>query len=216
MKILLLGATGRTGTIVLQEALAKGLKVRALARRCERLPKHPNLQVFEGDPSNIDDLALALESCERVIAVLNISRKSDFPWSALRSSPSFLSTVMRNLLELSQEASLQRIVLCSAWGVGDSWSEIPAWFQFLINNSNIGIAYQDHQRQEELLQKSPVPHTIVRPAGLTNGKKNQEIIESFQGSPKPKLTISRRSLATYLLVALEHAANSKVVVISGK
>ena len=45
---------------------------------------------------------------------------------------------------------LRRLVLTSAWGAGETAAEIPGWFRWFIQNSNIGPAYRDHERQEAL------------------------------------------------------------------
>ena len=52
MRILLLGATGRTGKLVLEKALSKGYQVNCLARNSERIEKHEKLTVFDGNVNN--------------------------------------------------------------------------------------------------------------------------------------------------------------------
>ena len=63
------------------------------------------------------------------------------------------------------------------------------------------MAYKDHELQEGLLKNSELDWTIVRPTGLTN-LKLQEIQESFNNTSKPKILISRSSLAHYLVDTL--------------
>lgn len=70
-------------------------------------------------------------------------------------------------------------------------------------NINIGIAYNDHERQEIELKKSNLDYTIVRPTGLTNFEKEKKIIESFNNKPKPNLTISRKNVAKFMVNALK-------------
>ena len=64
MKILLLGSTGRTGRIVLDIALKKGHQVNCLARKTGRIKKRKGLTIFEGNPSNENDLK---KQCPNVI-----------------------------------------------------------------------------------------------------------------------------------------------------
>jgi len=214
MKILLLGATGRTGKLVLEAALKAGHHVNCLSRNTKRITQRPRLEIFEGNPSCETDLKEAVEDCEAIIGVLNISRKSDFPWSALRTPKTYLSDVMRLLVLIAEKNQIQRISICSAWGVGDSRNEIPKWFKWFIDHSNIGVAYQDHQRQEELLAKSKLNWTIARPVGLTNSKRKEDIKECFENQPKPRHLISRKSLASYLIASLDRAdlIHKKVVI----
>ena len=199
MKILLLGATGRTGKLALTYALGKGYKVNCLVRDQSKLQEHEKLSVLQGIPTNPADLEKAMEGCKSIINILNISRKNDFPWSPLRTPRTLLSDTTRQLIDLAKANSISRVVSCSAWGVGDSRAEIPVWFRWMIDNSNIGKAYHDHEKQEELLKTSELDFTIVRPSGLINTKRPMKIQESYSGTPKPTLTISRMANAQFLV-----------------
>ena len=203
MKILILGATGRTGKWILAEALEQGYKVNCLVRKPEEINQnHSALKIYKGSPESISELESALKGCDAIISALNISRKSDFPWSKLRTPKTFLSDVMKNIITLSTKIKIDRIVVCSAWGVADTEKEIPLWFNWFIKNSNIGVAYKDHERQENLLKSSTLNWTIVRPSGLLDLSKSQTIIESYNNEPKPKITISRKSVAEFMVQSL--------------
>lgn len=203
-KLLLLGATGRTGKHVLQIALAKGYEVTCLVRDVSKIKPARNLRLLEGSPSNERELSLAMQGNELIISTLNVSRVSDFPWAPLRTPKTFMSDVMAKLVKLNEEHSVKRLIVCSAWGVADAKNEIPFWFRWLIDTSNIGAAYKDHERQESVLERSNIDWTIVRPVGLLNSEKEQEIRESFGNIPKPRLTINRKTVAAYLLSCLEN------------
>jgi len=76
LSVLLLGGTGRTGGGVLQQLLARGVRVRAVVRSAERLPAeaagHPDLTVVVADlPSLSDeDLSAHIRGCAAVISCL--------------------------------------------------------------------------------------------------------------------------------------------------
>ena len=216
MRILLLGATGRTGKIALAYALQKGIEVNALVRDATKISPAKGLNIIEGTPANPDDIKLALEGCSAVINVLNISRKNDFPWSSLRTPETLLSETTRELISLSKELNIQRVVSCSAWGVGDSRNEIPWWFKWTIDKSNISKAYIDHEKQEELLKASQLNYTIVRPAGLINSTSPIKIQESIEGTPKPSLLITRQATAQFLVDALERSDLERATVTISK
>ncbi|TRX56209.1 hypothetical protein FNH22_16350 [Fulvivirga sp. M361] len=187
MMILLLGGTGRTGKLVLEEAVKRGYLVNCLVRDPTRLERdHASINFFKGSPNQMSDLKQSMYGCEAIISVLNISRTPDFPWARLRTPVTFLSDVMHNVIELAEQEGIKRIIVCSAWGVAETKRDVPAWFNWFINNSNIGFAYKDHEKQEELLKKSNLRWTIVRPTGLTNSKKEQKVIESYYGRPGRK------------------------------
>ncbi|GAB5522906.1 MAG: SDR family oxidoreductase [Roseivirga sp.] len=218
MKILLLGATGRTGRHVLSEALQIGYEVHALVRDASKVEVDSiGLKLFKGTPANRSDLREAIKGCNAVISTLNISRVSDFPWARLRTPVDFLEKMLSDLIELMGEEQIKRLILTSAWGVGDSRKEIPGWFRWFVDYSNVGKAYSQHEVQEQMLRASQLDWTAVRPVGLVNRNKFKELVVSDKGSPKPRLTISRRHTAKFLLDCLEEEAYIKATpVISEK
>ncbi|MEL6558102.1 MAG: NAD(P)H-binding protein [Bacteroidota bacterium] len=214
MKILLLGATGRTGKHILAQCLEKGLQVNCLVRDSSKVTPANGLEIYQGDVANKSDLMRASNGCSQVVSILNISRKSDFPWSKLRTPPTLLSDTMHQLIEVVKTNDIQKITVCSAWGVAESKKDIPVWFRWMIDNSNIGVAYKDHQKQEEILKSSGLNYTIVRPVGLTNAKIHN-VRESFNNQPKPTMLISRKTVASYFVECLmSDSADRKVVTIS--
>jgi uncharacterized protein YbjT (DUF2867 family) len=200
MAILLLGATGRTGKHLLQQALQAGFTVHALVRDKNKVKlTTTGLILFESKTIDKAALQIAIQGCDAVLSTLNISRKSDFPWSSLRTPSDFLSTTARNLIEVMEEEGVKRVIVTSAWGVSETRKDIPAWFKWFIDNSNIGVAYRDHEQQERLWQASDCDWSTVRPVGLIGGKHPKKIRVSRQNDPKPNLLISRSNVARFML-----------------
>ena len=204
MKILILGGTGRTGRHLVGEALDRGHIVHVLVRYPGKLMcQDDRLIVFKGTPLSREDLEEAMKDCEAVLCALNISRKSDFPWSKLVTPPTFLSESMHHVVELAPRFDLQRVITITAAGVGDTAQYTPGWFRWIINHSNIGITYEDHNRQEQILMESRLRWSIVRPVGLTNSEKNKPVKVSVPGVEKPGFTISRKNVARFMIDILE-------------
>ncbi|HEX6224812.1 MAG TPA: NAD(P)H-binding protein [Chryseolinea sp.] len=218
MRVLLLGASGRTGRYVVEKIIQAGYELNCLVRDHGKIKSlSDKMTIFEGAAEKISDLEKAISNCDAIINVLNVSRNSDFPWAKLRTPPTFLSDVSRNVVMLAEKNNVRRIVVCSAWGVAETKNDLPGWFRWLIDNSNIGYAYRDHERQEKIVRESKLAWTIVRPAGLTNFKGDQQIIESYNNIPKPRMTINRVNLARYLVDALTDARLvHKMPVVSGR
>lgn len=204
MHILILGATGRTGKHVLAEALRRGHKARVLVRDPSKITvSSPLLQIVEGTPTDTAILSDAMEGCEAILSALNVSRVNDFPWANLRTPKDFLSTVMKNIISAAPGQGIRRLIFTSAWGVAETRKDIPGWFRWFIEKSNIRYPYEDHARQEELVARSSLEWTSVRPAGLINSKKIKKVIVSFNNHPKPRLVISRLNVARFILDILE-------------
>lgn len=122
MQILLLGATGRTGSLVLQEALQRSHNVTALVRDPSALANLPaaqhhksNLTLIRGSPLNPSDVATAVAAASNnnggssknnkiplvVISTLNPRRASESPWAAAHptdSPPRMMADSIANIL----------------------------------------------------------------------------------------------------------------------
>jgi len=204
MRILLLGATGRTGKLLLEQTLHHGHIVHALLRDKQKVPfEKYNLLLFEGSPADKEALDKAMQGCEVVVSVLNISRKYEFPWAGLRTPKDFLSVTMKNIIELSAKNHIRRIVFASAWGVSETKKDLPGWFRWLLDHSNLRYPYQDHEKQEGLVENSHLDWTAVRPVFLTNSHHPKEIMVSLNGESQPRLYLSRRNLAAFMLEVVE-------------
>jgi uncharacterized protein len=70
MKIAVVGGTGRAGSRIVTEALARGHQVTAIARHPEKVPQAPNLAAKAGDASDPDALAKILSGHDVVISSL--------------------------------------------------------------------------------------------------------------------------------------------------
>ncbi|MEA5259616.1 NAD(P)H-binding protein [Arcicella aquatica] len=203
-KILILGATGRTGKHLLSLALARGYEVNILVRDIRKIEiQSDRLKVFEGTPSDLTVLASAIENCSIVISALNISRKSDFPWAKLHTPKDFIEKSIQNILCLSNQYPIKSLIVISAWGVSETRNDIPWWFRLMIDYSNIKFGYEAHEQQEKLIKSSNLNWTIVRPVVLTNFTKQHKVHISLNSISKPSLFISRKNVASFMLDILE-------------
>ena len=203
MNLLILGATGRTGKHLINEAIKEGHYIHALVRDPKKLKLESRCKFYIGSPLDQEVLRDAMHGCDAVLSTLNISRNSDFPWAPLRTPISFLSDSIKNILKIAQEKNIKRVIVTTAWGVGDTKKDLPKWFNWLIDHSNIRYPYQDHENQEQLLKLSDIEWTAVRPVGLINKDKKKPVKVSFENNPKPSLTISRKAVALFMLEILK-------------
>ena len=202
-RILLLGATGRTGSLALEYALAQGLEVTALVRRPDAISvKSDGLTLIEGSPLNANDVRKSIEGCDAVVSTLNNNRTSDNPW-AKRLSPSlFMTNSIRNCLEAMKEQGMRRIVVLSSIGANESFDDAVFFMRWLIRNTNLLYTFQDHDAQESELRRSGMDWTAVRAAGLNNSKRLKSLVVSYYNEPEPAWMISRLQTARYLIDCL--------------
>jgi putative NADH-flavin reductase len=135
MKILLLGATGRTGKQIIQEAIKRGHKISAIARDPEKL-KGFDINITQGTPYDYETVEKAISSCDAVINTLNISRKSDYPWASLAAPEDLISKSASNALKAMEKIGIKRFIALSTIGAGCSWKTSPWILKFIVSISN--------------------------------------------------------------------------------
>ncbi len=200
MKILIIGATGRTGRLVVEETLKQGYDLNVLVRDKNKIPfNSKSIKVYQGTPARRTDLAAAMQGCDLIISALGIARASDAPWSKLITPENFISESMKNVIAEAGQQNLKRLITISAWGVGETKKEIPFWLKWLINHTNLRPIYAEHESQEKLLANSNLNWTAVRPVALNDSKKIKTLKVSFNNFPKPSLYISRQSVAKFMV-----------------
>lgn len=203
-RILVLGATGRTGQLVVEAALAREISVVALARNPNKITiKSDRLTVIKGSAENRDDVKCAMIGVDAVVSTLNNSRASDLPWAKIINSPTMITDSIRNIVEEMKENKLRRILVMTANGAGETFNYAPFYFKWLITKTNLKVAYNDHNNQEALIKTSGLDWTIVRPVALTNSTSTGELIISYNHRPKPSYFISRSQVARFLIDSLE-------------
>ncbi|KAJ8071281.1 hypothetical protein OCU04_001617 [Sclerotinia nivalis] len=219
MHFLILGASGRTGSLVLAEALSKNHTVTALARNPSSIPATPGLTIIKGTPSSSDDLTTAFTSGPKIDAVLitlSSSRASDSPFAASTSPPNFLQNTISTVTQSMLAHGVRKIVYMSAFGVGSSNGALWLPMRLLINNSTMGkVGFQDHAAAEEVLRASGLEYGVVRSAMLKEGEKKKIVEHGPDGKGMGHLPGCTRKTVAGFMVELAERENreNKVVVI---
>ena len=208
MNILILGATGRTGRLFAQAALAANHNVTAIIRDKSKSTM-PKIKFLEGSPTDGKLLEKTLQGIDAVVVSLNINRTSDNPFAKVVSPLTLISDSVKALIPAMEKNGVKRIITVSGSGVGDSWKQMPLIARLLIRYSNIMRAYEDHDRQEQIVRNSKLEWTIVRPVMLNN--KDNDLYKVSVGKPTGH-GISRKAVAKFILDALESGKYEKEVV----
>lgn len=161
MKVLVLGATGGTGRLIVRDALEKGHSVVALVRPKASAPDLPGADIIEGDARDEGALVRALDGCDAVVSSLGTGVS---PFSEV----SVLTEATRALLPAMIRSGVRRLICISALGVGDSRGHGGFVFDRLFQPLLLRHAYKDKNRQEAAIRTSSLDWVIVRPARLTN------------------------------------------------
>lgn len=203
MKILLLGATGRTGKQIIEEAIKRGHKISAIARNPEKL-KDFKIDITQGTPYDYETVEKAIIGCEAVINTLNISRKSDNPWAPLAAPKDLISKSASNAINAMEKVGIKRFIALSTIGAGRSWKKTPMILKIIVSISNLKYAFLDHGKQEELIENTSLDYTICRAPMLSPKINNTGAIATMEGKKPVNMYLSRNSAAEFFIKIIEN------------
>jgi len=162
MNILLLGATGRVGNVLLQKLLEDGHQIVALVRSPQKITlQSPQIHIIEGNV--LDEQAL-----EHAITVLPI----DAVMSALNTDKNdTLSKYSPSLIRLMDQHGIKRVITIGTAGILNSRGN-PAIYRFESDESKrkLTTAVKDHLALYQNLKESNLDWTIVCPTYLPDGE----------------------------------------------
>ncbi|MGA7795377.1 MAG: SDR family oxidoreductase [Candidatus Acidiferrales bacterium] len=195
MKVLIIGATGGTGRRLVEQALTAGHDVTAFVRDPEKIrARHERLRVVQGDILDFNSLDLAVAGQDAVLSSLGTK-------SVFRPVKIF-SEGTSNLLRAMTKHGVRRLICITGIGAGDSRGHGGFFYDKVILPIFLKRFYQDKDNQEDLIRKSDLDWTIVRPGFLTNGtpKGNYRILTDLTGVTIGR--ISRADVAAFMLAEL--------------
>jgi len=189
--VLVAGATGGTGRLIVGQLLAEGFRVRAFVRDIEsaRETLGGSIEYAEGDVRDRATIDAALDGVSAIISSIGAGR------SEPGNGPEFVDFKgTRNLAEAAAAAELDQIVIVSSSGVTDEDHVLNRMFDNVLKWKMKG---------ENAVRASGVPYTIVRPGGLVNAEGGEQALRLEQGDTGTGM-IPRADVARLCVAALLH------------
>ncbi|MGJ8602747.1 MAG: NAD(P)-dependent oxidoreductase [Marivita sp.] len=206
--LLILGATSGIGRCAMDEAVRRGLPIRAFARRADALVSSDLVEPFVGDARSATDLANALQGVRAVIYALGITERLAMLWE----EETLFSDTTRVLLDAMAAAEVSRLVAVTGFGAGRSKSAM-SWIERTGHRAILGRPYADKDRQEALIADASLDWTIVRPVILTKGARSEAYKVLRDPAEWRNGLISRASVAHYLIDAVEQGVDLRADVV---
>ncbi len=189
MKLLVIGAAGKTGMAVIDLACARGLEITALIHSYAPMPD--GVKVIEGDAADPAILDSAIAGQDAVIDT--IGNQVPYKESTLetRTAEAILASMERH--------NVRRFIVVSALGVGDSKANTSFVYDHLLMPTFLRGTMKDKAGMEREVSSSRLDWTIVRPALLTDDDPAgvTKLYDPADGDVAHK--ISRDDLAQFLL-----------------
>jgi putative NADH-flavin reductase len=197
MKIIVFGATGGTGKLLVSQALSKGHSVTAFVRNPEGLTQDPHLRVIQGDVLDFGAVVNAVRGHRAVLSALGARslKKSDI-----------LAQAIPSILEAMRQEYVTRLIVLGASGVvrdhGKSQNALTNTALWVAKKTVLKHPFVDQAAQERLLAASDVDYTIVRAPRLLDGPFTGTYRILPDALPPGALRISRADVADFMLQQL--------------
>jgi putative NADH-flavin reductase len=209
MKVLLLGATGRTGHELLAQAVDRGHELTALARDPAKLAADgERVRIVEGSATDPTAMEEAMRGQTAVICALGPRS----PTALVRCD--LMRETVAALIPAMASSGCNRVVLLSALGVGHSAPHAPL-VQRLAFRTLLRQVGKDKAAAEDRLRRSELDWTVVYPPTLTNGPRTGSYRHGksleLDGVPK----ISRADVADFMVSQLTDASYSRAPAVLG-
>ena len=209
MRFLIIGGSGRTGKLVIDQVLNRGHSLTTLVRDPKSLQEHPGLTIVQGTPTSKADIEKAFEavpdqSPSAVIVTLSARRESDSPFSKPVAPPRFMADCNANVVSVMKQQGVEKLVIMSAAGTADSFPEMNWMMRIVMHKTNMLYQYLDHDAVDEETKRSGLDYVLVRPNMLGEGEAKPIREWGDQGKGMPMLAkITRGSVAKFLIDAAE-------------
>jgi putative NADH-flavin reductase len=197
MKIIVFGATGGTGKLIVTQALAKGHSVTAFVRTPEGLPQDPHLRVIQGDVFDFGAVVDAVRGHRAVLSALG---------ARTRKKEDILARAMPHILEGMRQEYVNRLIVLGAAGVHKDYgryqnalTRIALW---TAKKTALKHPFIDQTAQERLIAASDVDYTIVRAPRLMDGPFTGKYRVLPDALPPGALRINRADVADFMLQQL--------------
>lgn len=196
-RIVVVGAHGRTGALIVRQLIARGDSVLATIRN----PRHMADMVKAGAETVILDLELSpgpdfarqFKGADAVVFAAG---------SAAGESSAIDSKGVRKTLNAAEKAGVKRYVAISSIGASTGMTLSGEWASDEMKD------YYKHKRAAgKAIMASALDWTIVEPGSLTDGKGTGKVTLSLEAIPEK--SVPRADVAAVVVAALDSAKTRK-------
>ena len=197
MKLVVLGANGGTGRLVLKAALAGGMEVTAVVRADHKRPKqqHPNLKTVVGDPCDPAFLKTVLCGQDALISTLGGRAPTKAATSVYYRSADAI-------VEAAWDTGVKRVLVTSTALLFPEQTLLGQILRYLVPN-----VVRSAERMEQVLKNSSLDWTAAR-AGFLNDSDDPEYRAERNALPKDGTAVPRSALARFLIDAVQNPATN--------
>jgi len=190
--VVVAGATGRTGKLIVNELVTRGYLVRAMVRSAALAGalQREGVELAEGDLTSVDSLEKIMEGAQYLISA--IGSKKPFNKEENNRVDNMGN---QNLAKAALTKGVRHMVVISSIGVGNSRYAISFFFRLLMTP-----VLRMKEKSEEFIRTCGISYTIIRPGGLADKDLPGKTV--FGEGGKISGSVSRKEIARVCVDAL--------------
>jgi putative NADH-flavin reductase len=192
MKVLVIGAAGRTGRAVVEHAIKQGHQVTAFVHS-DGGYRIPGVEVRTGDASDLATTEAAVLGQDAVIDTVGV--KVPYKRTTLEAS------VAATVVEAMQRHGVRRLVATSMYGEGDSAANAP-FYTKILKATFLRGEFPDKAAKESTIMGSGLDWIIVRPPFLTDKPATGDVRVFSADTRHHPHAITRSDLAAFMVAQL--------------
>ncbi len=189
MKVLIIGAAGRTGKAAVERAIAAGHQVTAFVRDAGEFGVD-GVRVVEGDATNENAVEAAIRNQDAVLDT--VGGTTPYKQTTLETS------VAKVVITAMERNGVRRLVATSMLGVGESRANATFYERLLVSTLLRG-ADEDKSAMEAEITASALEWVILRPAILTDDPAGGRVRVYSEDDDGKAHKISRADLAAFMV-----------------
>ncbi|KAG6885528.1 hypothetical protein C0993_000524 [Termitomyces sp. T159_Od127] len=204
MRILILGATGAVGILLIRRALKflESCEVVLYVRSSEKIPhdlrSNPSVTVIQGQLTDQQSLTRAFDDVHIVLSALGPSvAKGPFHPTNTPLAKTYLS-----IIDIMHQKGIKRLICLGTASIKDPADRFSLAFSILVNGVAIGArtAYNDMVAIGENVRAhgGDLEWTIVRVPLLTN-QESEDVIAGYVGDGRTNTWLSRAGYAAFVI-----------------
>ncbi|MCT0013702.1 NAD(P)-dependent oxidoreductase [Weissella confusa] len=166
MKILVFGATGKTGREITQQALLNGDEVVAYVRHPEKLTNQTGLTIIGGQLNETKRINHAMQGVDAVLVALG---------AVNNSGVEIMAPAVSTIIAVAQQAGVKRLIVLSALGVAETIANTAYPYKVTVQTF-LAKKFLDHDKAMRLLQASELDWTTIHPGLLLNGDETANLV----------------------------------------
>jgi uncharacterized protein YbjT (DUF2867 family) len=159
MKILVIGATGRTGSEFVKQAASAGHQVVAYVRRPEAITPSSHVTAVNGQLDDSKKLSRAAFGCDAIVVTLG-------PKVSQRNAK-LMAMAIPMIIKAAKSAQIKRVIVLSALGAGRTIANTRYPYKLGADTFLKGN-FADHEAGESVLRASGLDWTTLHPGPLMN------------------------------------------------